>query len=58
VRLLIEATCAYLAERDTESYQSPEERARLAELADLVDPLFDLVGNLDQADKVLGGSSY
>src|SRR3954454_8501110 len=28
-RLLIEAVVAYIAERDQETYQSPEERARL-----------------------------
>jgi hypothetical protein len=56
-RLLIEAVCAYRAERDVESYQSPEERVRLAELAGLVDPLFDLVGDLDRADQVLRASS-
>jgi hypothetical protein len=36
-----------------ETYQSPEERERLAELAGLVDPLFDLVADLDRADEVL-----
>ncbi|MEA2439202.1 MAG: hypothetical protein QOH76_626 [Thermoleophilaceae bacterium] len=57
VRLLIEAVVAYLSERDTETYQPPEERARLAELSSLVDPLFDLALDLDRADDVLGGSS-
>jgi hypothetical protein len=57
VRLLIEAVVAYISERDTESYQSPEERARLAELSALLDPLFDLALDLDRADDVLGGSS-
>jgi hypothetical protein len=52
-RLLIEAASAYRSERDVESYQSPEERERLAELAGLVDPLFDLVADLDRADRVL-----
>ena len=56
-RLLIEAVCAYRTERDVESYQPPEERARIAELADLVDPLFDLVADLDRADEVLRASS-
>ena len=40
-----------------ESYQSPEERERLAELSGLIDPLFDLVADLDRADDVLGASS-
>ena len=53
VRLLIGAVCAYRTERDTESYQSPEERSRLAELSGLMDPLFDLVSELDRADQVL-----
>jgi hypothetical protein len=52
-RLLIEAASAYLSERDVDSYQSPEERARLAELSVLIDPLFDLVADLDRADRVL-----
>lgn len=58
VRLLIEAVVSYLAERDPESYQPPEHRARLEQLTDLVDPLFDLVFELDRADKVLGGRAY
>jgi hypothetical protein len=57
VRLLIEAVVAYLSERDTETYQPPEERARLAELSPLLDSLFDLALDLDRADEVLGGSS-
>jgi hypothetical protein len=56
-RLLIAAAWAYLAERDTESYQPPEERARIAELGQIVEPLFDLIGQLDRADEVLGASS-
>jgi hypothetical protein len=58
VRLLIEAVVAYLSERDPESYQPPEARARLDELNTLVDPLFDLAFELDKADKVLGGSTF
>jgi hypothetical protein len=54
-RLLIEAVVAYVSERDTEAYQPPEERARIAELAELLDSLFDLVLDLDRADDVLGG---
>jgi hypothetical protein len=56
-RLLIEAASGYLMERDTESYQSPEERARLARLSSMIDPLFDLVAELDRADDVLGAQS-
>jgi hypothetical protein len=33
VRVLIDAVSAYVMERDTDSYQPPEERARLAALA-------------------------
>jgi hypothetical protein len=54
VRLLIEASWAYIAERDVDGYQPPEERARLAELSSLADPLFDLVADLDRADEVFG----
>ena len=57
VRLAIEALWAYIAERDIETYQPPEERARIAELSALADPLFDLVGDLDRADKVLDAQS-
>ena len=56
-RALIEASWAYIAERDTETYQPPEERARLEQLLALVDPLFDLVSDLDRADRMLRGSS-
>jgi hypothetical protein len=57
-RLLIEAVTAYRAERDVESYQPPEERARIAVMGDLIDPLFDLVAELDRADKVLAAQTY
>ena len=57
-RLLIEAVSAYRSERDVESYQPPEERARIAVMGDLIDPLFDLVAELDRADKVLAAQSY
>ena len=43
VRLLIEAAWAYIAERDVETYQPPEERERIAVLVALTDPLFDLL---------------
>lgn len=56
-RLLIEALWAYIAERDVDAYQPPEERARIAELASMADPLFDLVAELDRADKVLDAQS-
>ena len=58
VRLLIEAVVSYLSERDPESYQPPEHRARLEQLSEVVDPLFDLVFELDRADKVLGGQAF
>jgi hypothetical protein len=57
VRVVIEAVVAYLSERDTESYQPPEERARLGELSGLLDPLFDLALELDRADEVLRGTA-
>ena len=57
VRLLIGAASAYVMERDVESYQPPEERERIAQLSGLVDPLFDLVADLDRADEVLDASS-
>lgn len=56
-RLLIEALWSYIAERDVDAYQPPEERARIAELAAMADPLFDLVAELDRADKVLDAQS-
>ena len=56
-RTLIEAASAYRSERDVDSYQPPEERERLAELAGLIDPLFDLVAELDRADGVLAAQS-
>jgi hypothetical protein len=54
VRLLIEASWAYIAERDVEGYQPPGERVRIAELTALADPLFDLAADLDRADEVFG----
>ena len=56
VRLLIEASWAYIANRDVESYQPPEERARIEELTGMSDPLFDLVAELDRADRILSAS--
>jgi hypothetical protein len=58
VRAIIEAAMSYRAERDVDSYQSPEERDRLAMLGELVDPLFDLLAELDRADEVLAAQSY
>ena len=57
-RMLIEAASGYRSERDVESYQPPEERARIAMLGELIDPLFDLVAELDRADRVLRAQSY
>ena len=58
VRVIIEASSAYRSERDVEGYQSPEERDRLAVLASMIDPLFDLLGALDRADEVLAAQAY
>jgi hypothetical protein len=58
VRVLIEAVSAYVMERDIETYQPPEERARISALSGLVDPLFDLVAQLDRADEVLQAQSF
>ena len=58
VRLLIEASVSYISERDHDSYQPPEHRARLEELSGLLDPLFDLALELDRADQVLRGSTF
>jgi hypothetical protein len=58
VRVMIGASSAYRSERDVDSYQSPEERERLAVLAGLIDPLFDLLADLDRADEVLAAQSY
>lgn len=58
VRMVIEAASAYRSERDVDSYQSPEERERLAVLSGVVDPLFDLLADLDRADEVLAAQAY
>ncbi len=42
---LTEAVSSYVAERDVESYQSPEERERIAVLRELTGPLFDLTAD-------------
>jgi hypothetical protein len=57
-RLIIEAASAYRSERDVDSYQSPEERERLAVLGGAIDPLFDLLADLDRADEVLAAQAY
>jgi hypothetical protein len=41
-RLLCQVGSAYVTERDTESYQPPEERDRIALLRELAGPLMDL----------------
>ncbi len=48
---LREALCFYLAERDTESYQPPEERARLQELRELSEPLGALIAAAPGAER-------
>jgi hypothetical protein len=57
VRMIIEAASSYRSERDVEGYQSPEERERLSVLGGLVDPLFDLLADLDRADEVLAAQA-
>jgi hypothetical protein len=49
LRALREALCFYVAERDTDSYQPPEERERLQELRELSEPLGDLVAAVPAA---------
>jgi hypothetical protein len=56
-RALLEAGYDYIAERDVDGYQPPEERDRIGQLQAVIDPLFDLIAQLERADKVLGGSS-
>jgi hypothetical protein len=41
-RLLCQVGSAYVTERDTESYQPPEERDRIALMRELAGPLMDL----------------
>ncbi len=41
-RLLCQIAGAYVTERDTDSYQAPEERDRIARLRGLAGPLMDL----------------
>ena len=49
VRGLREAIGLYVAERDTESYQSPEERDRLGEMRAMNEPLGDLLARMPSA---------
>ncbi len=51
---LTEAVSAYVGERDVESYQSPEERERIAVLRELTGPLFDLTADCHAAADELG----
>jgi uncharacterized protein YbjQ (UPF0145 family) len=44
--VVVHAATFYVAERDVEGYQSPEERDRLAALHELTEPLRDLVADL------------
>ena len=48
---LREALSFYLAERDTESYQPPEERERLQELRELSEPLGDVIAAAPGAER-------
>lgn len=57
VGVLGEAVNLYLAERDVDSYQSPEERARIDRLRALVDPLLDLAIDLRGAERELRSRS-
>jgi hypothetical protein len=54
--ILAEAVSLYLAERDVEGYQSPEERTRLDLLRVLNEPLLDLVVELREAERELATS--
>ncbi|MGA2009537.1 MAG: hypothetical protein ABSH51_03230 [Solirubrobacteraceae bacterium] len=49
-RTLAEATALYVADRDVESYQSPEERARIALLSELSEPLRRVAFDLRDAE--------
>ena len=48
--LLCEITGAYVADRDVEGYQAPEERDRIARLRTLAGPLMDLCCELALAE--------
>jgi hypothetical protein len=49
-----EAVALYLAERDVESYQSPEERQRIDLLRPMVEPLAELAADLRAAEQRVG----
>jgi len=49
-RMLCEIAGAYVAERDVESYQPPEERGRIARLRALAGPLMDTCCELAAAE--------
>jgi predicted RNA-binding Zn ribbon-like protein len=51
------AAAAYVTERDTESYQPPEERARIAALRELQAPLADAQAKLMLAALSLDGAT-
>ena len=50
VVVLAQAALVYVRERDTESYQSPEERERIAALHGLGEPLIELACELRRAE--------
>jgi hypothetical protein len=57
VSALARAALVYVRERDTESYQSPEERERIAALSDLADPLIELACELRRAERQQPGAT-
>jgi hypothetical protein len=57
VGAVAEAVGLYLAERDVDSYQSPEERRRIELLRPLPEPLIDLIVGLRAAERRVGSSS-
>ena len=50
-RLLCQISCAYVTERDVDSYQAPEERERIALLRSLSGPLMDTCCELAAAEQ-------
>ena len=48
--LLCQISCAYVTERDTDSYQPPQERDRIARLRGLAGPLIDLCCEFSAAE--------
>lgn len=53
VGIVAEAVSLYLAERDVEGYQSPEERSRIELMQPLREPLLDLIVELREAERRL-----